>query len=63
MDNDNKNSNNVEQEIDTTALHNLMFFIIIVLLVVILYFCVKTYYNTINLTDIEKLQYYNTHLQ
>lgn len=62
MGNDNNNSNE-DQGINTNALHNLIFFIIIVLLIIILYFCVKTYFNTTNLTNIEKLQYYNTHWQ
>lgn len=60
MGNDNENNNS---EIDTTALHNLMFFIIIVLLCVILFVCVKTYGQVSNTVDMEKIQYYNTHLQ
>lgn len=60
-DNNGNNNSNEDQGINTNALHNLMFFIILVLLVAVLYFCVKTYFNTINPTDIERLQYYNTH--
>lgn len=57
------NDNNNNEEINTNALHNLMFFIIIALLCAILYFSVKTYWLVDNPVDIEKLQYYNTHLQ
>ena len=57
------NDNNNNEEINTTSLHNLCFFIIIVLLCAILYFTVKIYLHETNPVDIEKLQYYNTHLQ
>lgn len=57
MENDNKKS-----EIDTTALHNLMFFIIIVLLCVILFVTVKIYgvvYNPTN-TNQGTLNHYDS---
>lgn len=56
-------NNNENNEINTTALHNLMFFIIIVLLCLILFVSVKTYAQISNPINMEKIQYYNTHLQ
>lgn len=58
MSNDNKN--NEDQEINTTALHNLMFFIIIVLLLAILYFAYHAYYNTEHPKALGSLQHYDS---
>jgi hypothetical protein len=63
MENEKKTNNNDNNEVDTTALHNLMFFIIIVLLCLILFVNVKTYAQISNSINMEKIQYYNTHLQ
>lgn len=60
---ENEKNNSEKNEINTTALHNLMFFIIIVLLCLILFVSVKTYAQISNPINMEKIQYYNTHLQ
>ena len=53
-------NNNNNEEINTNALHNLIFFIIIALLCAILYFAYKTYDITANPVNIGSLKHYNS---